>query len=449
MEKEPILSLQNPSIILSSFAKLLNAPTCDITFTFADEIKVKAHRCILSAFSPVFSAMFAHPTKDANTPEVELPEDDSEAFQAMVNFMYTGTISTDLRTMMALALLSHKYSLDDLTKECMKLLLDRISPSNCCKMLLLACNIDEFKEIKQEATSIIASSFEDIVKTPYWLQLDATTIEEFLKSDELCVSSELVVFEALTLWLSAPPSSPSSPSRASLHTDTLMPLIRFLHIPPLNLATSIRHHPLILRSPTSTSLLLDALSLALLNSQNNSQNSNNNNTPNISNNNLNILNPKFSSKARRLKSNKEVMKIIRGNLTTITGWSYSGGKDSIGFSSDRNVSLVGVELCGSKEGSYNAEVRVEEEGGAEVGRKVVSWSGESCVVIWEREVRMVAGREYTVIALMKGPISFYVNGGRASSSCGGVTFTFKESLQNTNGTNMKGGQFYSFLIKEC
>ena len=51
-----------------------------------------AHRCILSARSAIFKALFAEQTPNRDI-EIPLPDTSPEIFQAMLEFMYTNCVS--------------------------------------------------------------------------------------------------------------------------------------------------------------------------------------------------------------------------------------------------------------------------------------------------------------------------------------------------------------------
>ena len=76
----------------------------DVTFNViqsSGSYKVRAHRLILSAVSPVFRRMFSANKDNSFTTEGEIIEiTDSEcfAFQKMINFIYSKVLSLDLET---------------------------------------------------------------------------------------------------------------------------------------------------------------------------------------------------------------------------------------------------------------------------------------------------------------------------------------------------------------
>jgi speckle-type POZ protein len=64
-------------------------PLSDVTFNVRGQ-KFAAHKAILSMRSPVFAAMFLHPTKEMQTGEVEVDDIDPNVFQEVLRYMYTG-----------------------------------------------------------------------------------------------------------------------------------------------------------------------------------------------------------------------------------------------------------------------------------------------------------------------------------------------------------------------
>ncbi|GBM15931.1 Speckle-type POZ protein-like B [Araneus ventricosus] len=99
---------------------------------------IRAHKCILSARSPVFAAMFAHPMKENLTNEVDITDIDEPILRAMLTYIYTGKTS-DLTSCAAADLLSaaDKYQLQDLKTVCSYSLKGSVSFQNVWRILVL------------------------------------------------------------------------------------------------------------------------------------------------------------------------------------------------------------------------------------------------------------------------------------------------------------------------
>lgn len=68
---------------------------CDVVLV-AGQRRIPAHRLVLSAASDYFAAMFTNDVREASMEEVKIKEVDPDALAAVVNFAYTGELSTSL-----------------------------------------------------------------------------------------------------------------------------------------------------------------------------------------------------------------------------------------------------------------------------------------------------------------------------------------------------------------
>jgi hypothetical protein len=62
--------------------------------------------------SPVFAAMFLHPTKEELTSEVEVEDIDPDVFQKVLRYMYTGLTRSTTMDIMAPGLLAIDSTID-------------------------------------------------------------------------------------------------------------------------------------------------------------------------------------------------------------------------------------------------------------------------------------------------------------------------------------------------
>ena len=114
----------------------------DVTF-FIGEREFPAHKCIMSARSPVFAAMFQHDMKEAALNRVEIVDIEPDVFQALLRFIYTDQVDlTSIEMSQALFAAAHRYFLDLLKLECEAFLAKELTVENCFELLMLAENYD-------------------------------------------------------------------------------------------------------------------------------------------------------------------------------------------------------------------------------------------------------------------------------------------------------------------
>ncbi|KAG8190544.1 hypothetical protein JTE90_004119 [Oedothorax gibbosus] len=103
----------------------------DITLVCGEK-QFLAHKCVLSARSPVFKAMFTHDLKENQLNSVEITDIESEALEHLLTFIYTDKIFDDLNADMTIGLLraADKYQLSELKIHCGKHLKKQLSLVN-------------------------------------------------------------------------------------------------------------------------------------------------------------------------------------------------------------------------------------------------------------------------------------------------------------------------------
>jgi len=83
---------------------------------------IKVHAAILAAGSRVFAAMFTNGMRETTSREVELHEEDVDVIQALVRFLYTGEVMSEVlesdNMAVSLMLAAHKYEVPTLATIC-------------------------------------------------------------------------------------------------------------------------------------------------------------------------------------------------------------------------------------------------------------------------------------------------------------------------------------------
>ncbi|XP_055924819.1 speckle-type POZ protein B-like [Argiope bruennichi] len=97
-----------------------------------------AHKCVLSARSPVFKAMFKDVEEKASK-YVEIPDMDGDTLRDLLSYIYTNEVG-ELKWQSALKFYraADEYELLDLKKKCSIFFRSHLSASNACAVLILA-----------------------------------------------------------------------------------------------------------------------------------------------------------------------------------------------------------------------------------------------------------------------------------------------------------------------
>jgi speckle-type POZ protein len=136
---ETVISDQEKDRIPHQLEEMFEKMTLtDVNFDIRGR-KIAAHKNILAMRSPVFAAMFQHPTKEMQSNKVEVKDIDPDVFQEVLRFIYTGKTQPTAMNKMAPNLLAaaDKYLLEDLKIQCETHLIRQMSAENCLELLSL------------------------------------------------------------------------------------------------------------------------------------------------------------------------------------------------------------------------------------------------------------------------------------------------------------------------
>ncbi|VDM41123.1 unnamed protein product [Toxocara canis] len=188
---------------LNDFAKYFNnAHLSDVTLLVGDEI-YSAHRIILTKSSEVFDRMLSQKW-NGDKKELELVEEPQcqRVFAAFLRFLYCNHILLHPDNALPILVLADKYNVHSLRKP-----------------LINAC------------IKVLAWHFEEMITSEEWekewLSVDRDQLTELLKSNDLVLSSEYRLWEAVQKWLMAPSHPERRGNTASPLLVSILPLIRF------------------------------------------------------------------------------------------------------------------------------------------------------------------------------------------------------------------------------
>jgi len=125
------------------------------------------HMVILAARSPVFKAMFQSNMKEKQTQTVNIDDFKAEVVGEMLNFIYTGNVSSQdaiLDIASELLKVADKYQLDLLKNICEESLCSILKVNNCVEYLVLGDMYDTLK-LKEKALRLVVENADSIINT--------------------------------------------------------------------------------------------------------------------------------------------------------------------------------------------------------------------------------------------------------------------------------------------
>jgi hypothetical protein len=149
-----------------------NQHLCDVHFDFKDSQTVGAHVVILSAGSPVFSAMFRSEFLKSKTKKVTITDIDIEVFRQLLIYLYTGSAPKLAEENMTQLLFeaADKYNIDNLKTECTDALLKRVNLDNAIRLLVWS-HIHSVAKLKEATLKFLAANSLRIFSQPEWMDL--------------------------------------------------------------------------------------------------------------------------------------------------------------------------------------------------------------------------------------------------------------------------------------
>ena len=251
---------------------------CDVTIRLAGQDSesnfdwsFRAHRVVLAATFPYFHAMFTHDMLESRQDTITIGACGVEpsALEALLNFSYTGKLVIDGANVRSLMLSASFLQLSRVIDACAEYLIARLTPNNAlenedfaeslgCSLLSSACQ----KFIKKYFVHIVNSTGKQFMKCTIlmflrilfcleYMQLSLEKMITLTSEDELEVTSEEVVFNAVLAWVKYDPE---------LRAEALPKLLSCVRMPlltPQFLSDKVAPEPLV-RSNMECRDLLDA-----------------------------------------------------------------------------------------------------------------------------------------------------------------------------------------------
>lgn len=173
----------------------------DITFTVGRSGKqFNAHKLVLSTHSSTFRAMLYNGMEESSQSVIQLPEQDSNVFELLLRFMYTGQVKLHKDVVRNLMILADYYAVEVL-KESIgewigKTLIDR---NNVCDYIVFASNHNVHSLYKHCYRFMLGNAKDIFFSAEFRNSIPYEILEKMVASDDLNLT-ELELFNSLILW---------------------------------------------------------------------------------------------------------------------------------------------------------------------------------------------------------------------------------------------------------
>ncbi|XP_039950896.1 kelch-like protein 3 [Bactrocera tryoni] len=201
------LALQSNSSGLNRFkeklvAKLLSfydeQSLIDVTFEVSNPTAVvPAHRLILAAASPYFENLFNG--EQGNNPDIEMNDIDSDIFERLITFCYTGEALITVNNVGAMLKGALILQLDDVINSCVDCLMTNIKEHTLQAAYTLERET-QCERLKQKLIEYEIKNFIEISRRVEFLSFDVEKLQRILESDNLNITREEDAYDAIKRW---------------------------------------------------------------------------------------------------------------------------------------------------------------------------------------------------------------------------------------------------------
>ena len=224
---------------------------CDITVRAEGE-DFSAHRCVLTAASPYFRALFTSTFKENENNFVELKEVKCAALSEALQFMYTGAAKADSSNARDLVMAADYLILPSLKLKASEFLQETISASNCLALESFAIQFN-CESLKKAAVTYKVKNFAAVVKSDDFKSLEFDKVKDLISRDDIIVSKEEEVYDAIIAWVKHDLSS-----RECSFPD-LLKCVRIFSMSKYSLREILCKEELVLNSLPCATILFKAL----------------------------------------------------------------------------------------------------------------------------------------------------------------------------------------------
>ncbi|XP_069837323.1 BTB/POZ domain-containing protein 19 [Dendropsophus ebraccatus] len=195
-----VLLQGDPSALPAALRGLINnAQFSDVSFLVGRQRQVvHAHRCILMCRCKVFQTMFSRQSSQEMSVPFVLADMQPEVFLAVIEFIYTNSVTLNGQTALEVLTAAVEYGLTDLRKLCVDFISRTLTVDMACEALQAAVTYGQ-NDLRQRCLVFIERHTMEIIKTQSFRELSDLGIVSILQSDQLTID-EVPLIQAVREW---------------------------------------------------------------------------------------------------------------------------------------------------------------------------------------------------------------------------------------------------------
>ncbi|XP_078340650.1 BTB/POZ domain-containing protein 6-like isoform X3 [Crassostrea virginica] len=430
---------------------LTNQVACDIDFMVGeDQERIPAHKYILISRSCVFLTMFCGPLAETQR-EINLPDIEPTVFNALLEFLYTDSVSLQSDIVLPLLYAAKKYSVQALVKQCIHFLdlnEETTDVESICAILEQSHCYNE-NELQKKCMKYICRHTKDVMVSEHFLKLPFHCLEVILSSDELQID-EKSVLEATLKWANARCKEKDLETTAENQRRMLGDLIYLVRFPLLG-------DQYFTEVVSDMDILTDSEKVELF-KYFFKKDRNKKCKFSAINRYSGVDSPTSMTTSFHsdVNDSRPIQTCIRYQTVYEDGSWYCGGEpDAISFTCNERISLHGLLVYGSYigEGVYEVTCSIYDMMDVErVSRKTrlkTSESQHTYPILLETPIEIGPGKKHSLVVKLissDGLDTYQGKNGLSTVNCSGVRFSFSKSKFSRNGTDVKIGQIPGILF---
>ncbi|KAL0978173.1 hypothetical protein UPYG_G00167010 [Umbra pygmaea] len=166
----------------------------------AEGISFPCHRVVLSAFSPYFRVMFTCGLRECSTREVFLRDTPADSLALLLNYMYCSELPLNNANVQGVSVAAFLLQMDEVFNQCQSHMKDNMDSSNCLGVYYYARDLGA-EELADYAQRYLRAHFVQVCMSEEILELEAHQLGALLSSDDLNVSREETILDAVLRWV--------------------------------------------------------------------------------------------------------------------------------------------------------------------------------------------------------------------------------------------------------
>lgn len=230
---------------------------CDVTVR-AEGQDFPAHRCMLSAGSPYFRALFTSELKARESEDnlIQLTEVTCDAFSEVLQFIYTGKATINSSNAQDVVIAADYLIIPSLKSKASHFLQESINVSNCLALESFASQFS-CESLKQAAVTYSLKNFVAVAKSSDFQSLELKKVKELLSEDKITVPREEDVYEAMIRWVKHEVES------RERFLPELLKCLRLFSMSKYSLRQILEEEELVKKNPSSMAVVVSGLDYCL------------------------------------------------------------------------------------------------------------------------------------------------------------------------------------------